>query len=275
MKELSIEEKAQRYDEALERTRKWYDSNTNEGFRRIFEDIFYELKESEDERIRKEIIGFLRNIPNSNYTCEEMALWLEKQGGHAKFINGIQVGDKVTRNKDGVLVNLSQLNRVAKKDEKQGKQKPTDKIEPKFKVGDTITDETGVWPNKKIEAIENENYVVRCLYTNNKQYIPINTQDDYIIVEQKPAWSEEDEEMVQVAINACNLYQDSLVRNDSRFDKAVKAEEWLKSLRPQSHWRPSDEQVEALQTAIGIVGELTPTASLLKEIREQLKKLKG
>lgn len=50
-------------------------------------EMFPELKESEDEKIRKELIGFLRNIPNSNYTCEEMALWLEKQGGQKQETN--------------------------------------------------------------------------------------------------------------------------------------------------------------------------------------------
>ena len=61
MKELSIEEKAKRYDEAIETTRKWYDSNTNDGYRGIFEDIFPELKESEDERIRKELLEHCKN----------------------------------------------------------------------------------------------------------------------------------------------------------------------------------------------------------------------
>ena len=115
----SIEEKAKAYDEAIERARELHDKWIDEDGKDVALMIFPELKESEDEKIRKELIGFLRNIPNSNYTCEEMALWLEKQGGHAKFINGIQVGDKVTRNEDGVLVNLSQLNRVVKK---QGEQ---------------------------------------------------------------------------------------------------------------------------------------------------------
>ena len=32
---MTQEEKAKRYDEALQRTRRWYDSNTNEGFRGI------------------------------------------------------------------------------------------------------------------------------------------------------------------------------------------------------------------------------------------------
>ena len=45
---------------------------------------------------------------------ERILSWIEKQEAHTKFINSIQIGDKITRNQDGVLVNLSQLGRKAK-----------------------------------------------------------------------------------------------------------------------------------------------------------------
>lgn len=86
------------------------------------------VPKSEDERMVKFIKNQLFNIKKTiteNYELDTKLTkaidWLEKQGEHANFRNKIQVGDKVTRNEDGVLVNLSQLNRVAKKDEKQGK----------------------------------------------------------------------------------------------------------------------------------------------------------
>ena len=69
-----------KYKEAFERARNvWRFSSNNAEIMRM-EELFPELRESEGERIRKELIGFLRNIPNSNYTCEEMANWVEKQG---------------------------------------------------------------------------------------------------------------------------------------------------------------------------------------------------
>lgn len=80
---MTQEEKARRYDEALERAKdfyKGYKQRDNQLYADDLETIFPELCESEDEMIRKELIGFLRNIPNSNYTCEEMADWVEKQG---------------------------------------------------------------------------------------------------------------------------------------------------------------------------------------------------
>ena len=61
MKELSIEEKAKRYDEALNRAKKELDtcgSQDCDAARQIFR-LFPELKESEDEKIKNEIIKFL------------------------------------------------------------------------------------------------------------------------------------------------------------------------------------------------------------------------
>ena len=56
MKELSIKEKAKRYDEAKLRISAAYNSNRcTIGF---MNEIFPELRESEDERIRKALIRF-------------------------------------------------------------------------------------------------------------------------------------------------------------------------------------------------------------------------
>lgn len=137
MKELSIEEKAKAYDEAIARANELnYVSDRDSLQRKTVEHIFPELTESEDEKIRNFISNELaclraadeKGTVRYNELTEAIA-WLEKQAEHANFRNKIQIGDKVTRNEDGVLVNLSQLKRVAK---------PADKVEPKFKIGDWI-----------------------------------------------------------------------------------------------------------------------------------------
>ncbi len=87
--------------------------------------------------------------------------------------------------------------------------------------------------------------------------------------EQKPAWSEEDESKMRCLIAFLDTNPNSVIYSRPK-EEWIK---WLKSLRPQSHWKPSEEQMTAIQSAIGIVGELTPTALKLKELREQLKKL--
>jgi hypothetical protein len=67
------------YKEKLEEAKRLYES-ANADQKYVLESLFPELAGSEDEQIRKELIGFLRNNPSGNYTCEEMATWLEKQG---------------------------------------------------------------------------------------------------------------------------------------------------------------------------------------------------
>ena len=48
--------------------------------------------------------------------------------------------------------------------------------------------------------------------------------------------------------------------------------DWLKSLRPQPHWKPSEEQMKALDMAIGQVWTIQDKDRLLSLYRE-LKKL--
>jgi len=165
----------------------------------------FPIDESEDEKIRKAIIEFFElQDDNTTYSLipkKDILAWLEKQGEHANFLNKIQIGDNVTRNQDGVLVNLSQLDRVAKKDEKY---------------------------------------------------------------EQKPAWSEEDERIVDNCIEY--IKASCLDAND-----LYECIDWLKSLRPQNQWKPSEEQMENLSRAFN--GEVY-RASLLMELYQDLKKLK-
>ena len=87
MKELTIEEKAKAYDEALERARainNGKDVDVESGTT-ICEYIFPELKESEDDKIRKEIISTLRNTywTSNRNRFNELVAWLEKQGNQS------------------------------------------------------------------------------------------------------------------------------------------------------------------------------------------------
>ena len=100
MKELSIEEKARRYDEAIKRAKELLEIGVKDTRdKRVVLSFFPELKESEDEKMRKSIIYALRNGGfYDNDKTDEAIAWLEKQG----------------------------------------EQKPVDKVEPKFKIGDWI-----------------------------------------------------------------------------------------------------------------------------------------
>ena len=81
MKELSIEQKAKAYDEALKVLHK-YDGANIMFTQDLKEEMFPELiEESEDEKIRKSIIAIINNyVDNSNTFKPKMIAWLEKQG---------------------------------------------------------------------------------------------------------------------------------------------------------------------------------------------------
>lgn len=85
MKELNIEQKARRYDEAIEKAKDYYNKGKVVEFANyVASDIFPELKESEDERIREGIIRNLEYLLDRaegfvKDELEERIAWLEKQ----------------------------------------------------------------------------------------------------------------------------------------------------------------------------------------------------
>jgi len=131
MEELSLEEKAQRYDEAIEKLRSLHDDYDNVStlidIKEELENIFPELA-SEDERIRKEIIDFATKANNvvtsilaNNYDFNKWLAWLEKQASP-------------------VLSNSSNTGKPFNYENSNIQQKDfAPKVEPKFKVGDWIT----------------------------------------------------------------------------------------------------------------------------------------
>lgn len=65
--------------------------------------------------------------------------------------------------------------------------------------------------------------------------------------EQKPAgWSEEDEEMLEYVIGDVNDAKELFATKEA-IDLCDKEIAWLKSLRPQPHWKPNEEQMEAFK----------------------------
>ena len=73
---MTDKEKAKAYDEAIERVKKLYGNG-------ITEEIFPEIKEYNNERIRKNCIHFLecqKQHDAATFAIEECIAWLEKQG---------------------------------------------------------------------------------------------------------------------------------------------------------------------------------------------------
>lgn len=86
--------------------------------------------------------------------------------------------------------------------------------------------------------------------------------------EQNLAWSEEDGYNVQclVAKVVSDIQKGNVGRNQELID-------WLQSLKQRTTWKPTEEQMKALNEAVGIVGLFTPRGSYLKSLSEQLKRL--
>ena len=84
---MTTEEKAKAYDEALKEAKKWHKTFVSgqnypaTDIKVSYEWIFPELEESEDDRIRKEIIAFIKKRDRSgcDYDYDKWIAWLEKQ----------------------------------------------------------------------------------------------------------------------------------------------------------------------------------------------------
>ena len=97
MKELSIEEKAKHYDEAIEKAKDYYHLGDDKhkmaiDAKAVMEYIFPELKESEDEGIRKTLINGFNKLDKSavwynGITNGQILAWLERQGKNSMGIS--------------------------------------------------------------------------------------------------------------------------------------------------------------------------------------------
>lgn len=219
------------YKEKLELAKDWYnDQSTTKKEKVLLETLFSELKESEDERIRKEILEYIDKATG----CKDWLAWLEKQG---ETFTKRDVDDAWLK---GICDAKREL-------EKQGEQKSADKVEPKFHEGDMII-------HKELggDYIHNSHKIIQVDILDKKYRLEgglvahFSEEDNYELVEQKSAWSKEDEHRIKDIIyflDTAKKHYASTVELDACID-------WLKSLKPQSHWKPTEEQLMALRDAI-------------------------
>lgn len=283
--------------EAIEIIKKNYPDSSFTMLREALETLIPELKESEDERMWKLIKKYAHyNISDTaleadHITREQLETWLEKQGEHANFLSKIQVGDKVTLNEDGVLVNLTQLKRVANKvienaiKEKQGekpkvnlhvkcianKVEPFDKYEGLTDFERTLTDICIGWigeePGWKQYIKDNADVLLKIAAKN------FNSVQD-AASEQKLAWSEEDEKMLNSFLHKLEVCD--LLSNKEGVWIKNKLKNIKGRVQPQSTWKPSDEQIKAVKEAVCYSSVFSEkTIDNLISLSKDLKKLKG
>ena len=146
--------------------------------------------------------------------------------------------------------------------EKQGEQK---ECTPLFRVGDTLK-KKGKEYTFIVDRIQGGFY--HCDH-NKGAFFPIEEQDSWELVEQKPAeWSEEDEYCRHQLIVFC---ENCMVQDAG----AKRCAHWLKSLKDRYTWKPSDEQIRPLEYTIDYFKKKKIDTAYLTSLYNDLKKLKG
>ena len=162
---MTEKEKAEAYDKAIERAKKLYDNG-------ITEEIFPELKEDDDERIKKELIQWVDEFPDiiwRGHYKKDIIDWLEKQGEQKRQVHfpkftfddilalqccmvtvkNVQEDNELYEQLNLIHNKMYDAYRLGKQGETspilsnslnngKNEQKSADKVEPKFKVGDWI-----------------------------------------------------------------------------------------------------------------------------------------
>lgn len=220
----TIEEKAKAYDEAVERASHIKDYKTLTPQETV-EYIFPDLKESEDERIRKALIQFLRdyptNLPNGKYSRSDFFTWLEKQKEPKPRI---EICPHSIKSKS-----YKEQNPAWSEEDKETIDLLIEILKVNHPNGEFKTTEAGIIDVKYISTEE------------------IISRLESLRPQPKQEWSEEDEEMLEYVIGDVNDAKQLYTTKEAK-DMADKEIAWLKSLRPS--WKPSEEQIAVLWDAI-------------------------
>ena len=173
-----------KYKEALGKAQEFYNDKDNIWYANaegMLEEIFPELKESEDEcveKIRKDIISYLNNrqitsIAESSAT-EKWLTWLEKQGEQKPILSY----DALREGIGYFGITQYQIDNWLKKYvvvEKQCEQKSIDKVESKFHKGDLVRLKNG-------DGLE---WIVKEVHSDGYYTIVCADRDDFIYLDDK------------------------------------------------------------------------------------------
>ena len=271
MKELSTEEKAQAYDEALERAKILYNDKNEIGYANaesVLEEVFPLLKESEDERIRKWIIDDIRynmdNEPlnNSEYKkkAEKAIAWLEKHGEQKLPIE--KLPSEMITPEESLGISSEKYNDI---------------------VNECLYGESKAeWKQENVEELsEFENAMMHIGYSffgkrggldpNDTSSVKVQAQYLLELAQKSAEWSEEDEHRVKDTI----YFLETAKKHYASTVELGACIDWLKSLKQRCTWKPSDEQVKQLgwiaeQNKDNMIGkELISLYQDLKKLRKE------
>lgn len=298
------------YKEAFERAKDLHDNHplgTPQTWMTC-EKIFPELKESNDERIREEIISFLKEgtpyyCPNS-VRRQEWIDWLEKQAEQKPAIEGTFINVDEVR-EDFMQEVYSVLNDDATNDRANQIidffdhlpaitiQKPveidesSDMVEAlrtEYEKGraDSITEMKQTKCSEEDEKIINE---VASILINDENRADNKIEEDRLayLAERiqsfrprlKQEWSEDDEVRLTSTIQKLEYAKSLNAYNEYGKDSIIKNIDWLKSLRPQFHWKPTEYDISLLEDiSRNIRNNIRPFCSEVSALEDLIKNIK-
>jgi len=210
----------EKYEEALSRARKLYHAAKVLEYEqdiKNYEEIFPELAEPEDEKIRKTLIEIFSGVGKKDWRdipTEKIIAWLEKQKdinskeyvfrplagcdittAAIQAIEQQKLGNKVVLAFNGAYIPVEEkkvvdiLNEYHSWLEKQNEQASVHMVEPKFKVGDIIINIHYRWDGSgrikeikdgsgRIKEIKDDKYIF-----DDGSYITIKEQDNWELVD--------------------------------------------------------------------------------------------
>lgn len=248
----------QKYKEALANARQEYNTTENVERKQWLEELFPELAESENERIRKAIHIYLdwldgRNKdcqPKGEYTIRDMIAWLKKQGNPTDInpsefdlhLNKL-LKQFETLPKEELVSSLSfYLNVVQNdgtyKEEKESEQKlPIGKLPSEMKtigesLGFTTQEECDKYNQMVTDLIMSDDGKSEQKPTDKEMKTLLRTEyekgrADAISEMEKPTWSVEDMSKVQ---RICK-YLDEAKKYYANITEVRECTNWLKSLK--------------------------------------------
>ena len=251
---MNYEEK---YKEALEKLRAFHRDYKNISHlvdvKEELEFIFPELKESEDERIRKALIEVLHRLSDSTFeygaeggyvgaTKEKMLAWLEKQAEQ-----------KVSCNEEDEE-NFGKLHRLIVIC--QGKKKfiPSDEYDKldnwlkslKERVQPQSMQE---WDEEDEKMLDNCIGLIQEIDSTQEEQNWLNSLKDRVQPQPKQEWSEKDNERIE---RIYHFIWKNRKGDTSEIYQQEQDAEWLKSLKP-NHWKPSEQNIKDLEWCADLV----------------------
>ena len=277
MKELTIEEKAERYEKALVWMQNLYP--TMEGaMKEDAEHYFPELKEREDEKIKNALIRFHKStIDVDGIKGENIIAWLEKQGEYKSPEEVLKIRQELYQSgyNDGYKHGCEDSKKQDKQILANSTKNCEDEQNPAENRGMNLVEE-------KMTPFQREVFGIIDLDIENEQGLK-QVCDKLLAlasneIKQKPTeWSEDDESIalgIEQIVNCASLLNIAP-------DKLYKIRNWLKLLKDRvgyeanctTMWKPCEQDILLLARIANGKSNPQDFQASLGALIEQLKKL--